>query len=161
VSFVFTQYQVRFNKSKANLFFQDWRRSEQEDDGLKSQDGIEVEKMDEEFDEDIPMALAMKIDGMIRLFDGDMNAEQILSMDIPSQRVMIKARLENLKQSRENYKNGIIDAYSRRYAGNMGGALGDGISEYSVGGDNEPSLEETSSQISGIDRSRSLNLHDL
>ena len=117
--------------------------------------------MDEEFDEDIPMALAMKIDGMIRLFDGDMNAEQILSMDIPSQRVMIKARLENLKQSRENYKNGIIDAYSRRYAGNMGGALGGGISEYSVGGDNEPSLEETSSQISGIDRSRSLNLHDL
>lgn len=115
--------------------------------------------MDEEFDEDIPMPLAMKIDGMIRLFDGDISADQILSMDIPSQKVMIKARLENLKQSQENYKNGIIDAYSRRYAGSMDGVLG-GTSEYSTGGDNEPSPDNTDSQISQIDRSRSLNLHD-
>lgn len=115
--------------------------------------------MDEEFDEDIPMPLAMKIDGMIRLFDGDISADQILSMDIPSQKVMIKARLENLKQSQENYKNGIIDAYSRRYAGSMGGTLG-GTSKYSTGGDNEPSLDNTDSQISQIDRSCSLNLHD-
>lgn len=117
--------------------------------------------MDEEFDEDIPMALAMKIDGMIRLFDGDISADQILSMDIPSQRVMIKARLENLKQSQENYKNGIIDAYSRRYAGGMSGMFG-GSPEYSTGNiDDVDTSRETDSQISGlIDRSHSRNLHD-
>lgn len=114
--------------------------------------------MDEDFDEDIPMALAMKIDGMIRLFDGDISADQILSMDIPSQRVMIKARLENLKQSQENYKNGIIDAYSRRYASSMGG-LGGGSSEYSIEQDSDSS-QNVDSQISGIDRSRSLNFRD-
>ena len=41
----------------------------------------------------------------------------------------------------------------------MGGVLG-GTSEYSTGGDNEPSPDNTDSQISQIDRSRSLNLHD-
>ena len=117
--------------------------------------------MDSEFDDDIPMLLAMKIDGMIRLFDGDMSLSEILSMDIPSQRVMVKARLENLKQSQENYKNGIIDAYSRKYAG-MGGMFG-GVSEYSSGGDNLLSHNENDSQDSDnsvIDRSRSLNIHD-
>lgn len=117
--------------------------------------------MDEEFDEDIPMLLAMKLDGMIRLFDGDMSPTEILSMDIPSQRVMVKARLENLKKSQENFKNGIIDAYSRRYANNMGGVFG-GVSEYNTGGDSLPSQDESDSQSSqqGIDRSHSLNIHD-
>lgn len=116
--------------------------------------------MDEEFNDDIPIQLAMKIDGMIRLFDGDMTPTEVLAMDIPSQRVMVKARLENLKQSQENFKNGIIDAYSRKYAGSMGGLLGGGSSEYSVGDDDTRSSQDTESQISGIDRSRSRNLHD-
>lgn len=114
--------------------------------------------MDEDFDNDIPIPLAMKIDGLIRLFDGDLTASEVLSMDIPSQRAMVKARLENLKRSQENYANGTIDAYSRRYASSMS----IGGSDYS-----SPSLVQTSheeqndSQPDVIDRSNSRNIKDL
>jgi delta-aminolevulinic acid dehydratase/porphobilinogen synthase len=44
-------------------------------------------------------------------------------MDLPSQRAMIQGRIDNLKESQENYENGKIDSYSRRYASIMGGYL--------------------------------------
>lgn len=66
------------------------------------------------------MPLAQKIDGMVRLFDGDISLSEILSMDIPSQRAMVQARLEQLRKSQEAYNEGKIDAYSRRYASTMG-----------------------------------------
>lgn len=66
------------------------------------------------------MPLAQKIDGMVRLFDGDISLSEVLSMDIPSQRAMVQARLEQLRKSQEAYNEGKIDAYSRRYASTMG-----------------------------------------
>jgi hypothetical protein len=116
--------------------------------------------MDEEFTDDIPVQMAMKLDGMIRLFDGDMSPTEILSMDIPSQRVMIRARLENLKRSQENYKNGIIDAYSRRYASSMGGLFGGGDDVSSVSSQ-DTEQDTTLQQHDEIDRTRSLNFRDL
>ena len=66
------------------------------------------------------MPLAQKIDGMVRLFDGDISLSEVLSMDIPSQRAMVQARLEQLRKSQDAYNEGKIDAYSRRYASTMG-----------------------------------------
>lgn len=66
------------------------------------------------------MPLAQKIDGIVRLFDGDLSLSEVLSMDIPSQRAMVQARLEQLRKSQEAYNEGKIDAYSRRYASTMG-----------------------------------------
>ena len=115
--------------------------------------------MDEEFTDDIPVQMAMKLDGMIRLFDGDMSPTEILSMDIPSQRVMVRARMENLKRSQENYKNGILDAYSRRYASSMGGFFGGGDTSASSQDDTDnTTLQDTHDEI---DRSRSSNFRDL
>ena len=106
--------------------------------------------------------MAMKLDGMIRLFDGDMSPTEILSMDIPSQRVMVKARMENLKRSQENYKNGILDAYSRRYASSMGGMLGGGLDDtVSVPSQEMTNTEDTQDTHDEIDRTRSLNFRDL
>lgn len=90
---------------------------------------------------------------MIRLFDGDYSASDILSMDIPSQRVMIAARLRALKESQEKYKNGIIDAYSRRYANTMGS-----FDDYSTSSLSSPSHEETIEQDDTNNNNRSLNL---
>ena len=81
-------------------------------------------------------------------------------MDIPSQRVMIRARLENLKRSQENYKNGIIDAYSRRYASSMGGLFGGGDDASSVSSQ-DTEQDTTLQQHDEIDRTRSLNFRDL
>jgi hypothetical protein len=44
-------------------------------------------------------------------------------MDLPSQRSLIQARIDNLKESQENYENGKLDSYSRRYASIMGGQM--------------------------------------
>lgn len=93
---------------------------------------------------------------MVRLFDGDLTLSEILSMDIPAQRAMIQARLENLRKSQEAYSQGKIDAYSRRYANTMG--LGGPIQTPSL-----PSSSQTEDQIpqqNTIDRSKSLNIHD-
>lgn len=92
---------------------------------------------------------------MIRLFDGDYSASDILSMDIPSQRVMIAARLRALKESQEKYKNGIIDAYSRRYANTMGS-----FDDYSTSSLSSPSHEDEESieQDDTNNNNRSLNL---
>jgi len=91
---------------------------------------------------------------MVRLFDGDLTLGEILSMDIPSQKVMVQARLENLRRSQENYSKGQIDAYSRRYANTM--AFGAPSSIYK---DSESSPEEEQGNNT-IDRSKSLNFHD-
>lgn len=79
-----------------------------------------MRKLNAEFDDDIPLPLAQKIDGMVRLFDGDVTLSELLSMDIPSQRALVQARLENLRRSQEAYKQGKIDSYSRRYANSFG-----------------------------------------
>jgi hypothetical protein len=42
-------------------------------------------------------------------------------MDLPSQRALVQSRIDNLKESQENYDNGKLDSYSRRYASVMGG----------------------------------------
>ena len=108
------------------------------------------------------MQLALKIDGMIRLFDGDYTPSEILSMDIPSQRVMVKARLEALKRSQENYNNGVLDAYSRRYANVMTGHTNS--STYFSAPESSQNGIEGQSQDNDhptIDRSRSLNIHDM
>jgi hypothetical protein len=106
------------------------------------------------------MTLALKIDGLIRLFDGDFTPTEILSMDIPSQRAMVKARLEALKRSQENYNNGILDAYSRRYAATMG--TSSGHSAYMTPSSSSQSIEDHSDDNNNtIDRSSSLNIRDL
>lgn len=99
---------------------------------------------------------------MIRLFDGDYTPSEILSMDIPSQRVMVKARLEALKRSQENYANGILDAYSRRYANVMTGQS-NSSTYFSAPTSSQNQVEDNSEQDDHptIDRSRSLNIHDL
>ena len=100
----------------------------------------------------------MKMDGMIRLFDGDYTASEVLSMDIPSQRVMIAARLQALKESQEKYKSGIVDAYSRRYANTMGSF--DDLSSLSRSL-SPPSQEESIEQndyTNNNDSNRSLNI---
>lgn len=97
----------------------------------------------------------MKIDGMVRLFDGDYTASEILSMDIPSTRSMISARLKALKESQDKYQNGIIDAYSRRYANTMGN-FDDMTSSLSLPSQNE-SIEQTDDNSNNYNN-QSLNL---
>jgi hypothetical protein len=60
---------------------------------------------------------------MLRLFDGDVSLTELVNMDLPSSRVLIQARIDNLKESQENYENGKLDSYSRRYASLMGGQM--------------------------------------
>lgn len=112
--------------------------------------------MNSEFDDDIPLPLAQKIDGMVRLFDGDVTLSEILAMDIPSQRAMVQARLENLRRSQEAYKQGKIDAYSRRYANTF--ALSD--SQLEALEQPSASQNEKIPDKPTIDRSKSLNFKD-
>jgi len=97
---------------------------------------------------------------MIRLFDGDFTPSEILSMDIPSQRVMVKARLEALKRSQENYNRGVLDAYSRRYANVMTGHT-NSSTYFSAPEASQNSIEQQDNEKETIDRSRSLNIHDV
>lgn len=60
---------------------------------------------------------------ILRLFDGDISLSELVSLDMPSQRALVQARLNNLKKSQEAFENGRIDAYSRRYASTMGGGI--------------------------------------
>lgn len=69
----------------------------------------------------MPVHFVKKIDNILRLFDGDLSLSEIISMDYPSQRAMVFARIENLKKSQEAFEQGKIDSYSRRYASSMGG----------------------------------------
>jgi hypothetical protein len=64
-----------------------------------------------------------KIDATLRLFDGDITLTELVHMDLPSQRALIQSRIDNLKESQENFENGKLDSYSRRYASIMGGFL--------------------------------------
>ncbi len=100
--------------------------------------------------------MAQKIDGMVRLFDGDATLGEILSMDIPAQRAMIQARLENLRKSQEAYSQGKIDAYSRRYANVMG--LGGSTIDNSNLPESDPSSLENIPQNNTTDKSKSLNV---
>lgn len=96
----------------------------------------------------------MKLDGMVRLFDGDYTASEVLAMDIPSNRVMIAARLQALKESQEKYKNGVIDAYSRRYANTMGS-----FEDFTTSSQSSPSQEESIEQDNYTNNNnQSLNL---
>jgi hypothetical protein len=61
-----------------------------------------------------------RLDATLRLFDGDITLTELVHMDLPSQRALIQSRIDNLKESQENYENGKIDSYSRRYATIMG-----------------------------------------
>ena len=117
-----------------------------------------MRKLNSEFDDDIPLPLAQKIDGMVRLFDGDATLGEILSMDIPSQRAMIQARFENLRKSQEAYAQGKIDAYSRRYANVMGLGGAAVNNNYALPESNPSSQNQNIPQT--IDRSKSLNVKD-
>jgi hypothetical protein len=64
-----------------------------------------------------------RLDATLRLFDGDVTLTELVHMDLPSQRALIQSRIDNLKESQENFENGKIDSYSRRYASIMGGYL--------------------------------------
>ena len=119
-----------------------------------------MRKLNSEFDDDIPLPLAQKIDGMVRLFDGDATLGEILSMDIPSQRAMIQARFENLRKSQEAYAQGKIDAYSRRYANVMGLGGASINSNYALPESN-PSSQNQNVPQNTIDRSKSLNIKDM
>ena len=99
--------------------------------------------------------MAQKIDGMVRLFDGDASLGEILSMDIPSQRAMIQARFENLRKSQEAYAQGKIDAYSRRYANTMGLGGASLNENYALPESNSSSQNENIPNT--VDRSKSLN----
>lgn len=77
---------------------------------------------------DLPLEWGIKIDGLVRLFDGDLTFDELMRMDMGSQKLMLRARLEQLKRSQEAFSRGVIDSYSRRYAamgfGGMGGGGG-------------------------------------
>lgn len=92
---------------------------------------------------------------MVRLFDGDISFTEIMSMDIPASRAMIQARLENLRRSQEQYSQGILDAYSRRYASTMFS----GPSRTLSSPEDQPSNQNQ--QHDEIDRSHSRNIHDM
>jgi hypothetical protein len=62
-----------------------------------------------------------RLDATLRLFDGDVSLTELVHMDLPSQRALIQSRIDNLKESQENFENGKLDSYSRRYASVMGG----------------------------------------
>jgi hypothetical protein len=64
-----------------------------------------------------------RLDATLRLFDGDISLTELVHMDLPSQRALIQSRIDNLKESQENFENGKLDSYSRRYASVMGGFL--------------------------------------
>lgn len=98
------------------------------------------------------MVFAQKIDMILRLFDGDISLSELVSLDLPSQRALVQARLDNLKHSQESFEAGKIDSYSRRYASTMSMISGGGT----------PSIPETSStpNSSQIDRSKSRNISD-
>jgi hypothetical protein len=64
-----------------------------------------------------------RLDATLRLFDGDITLTELVHMDLPSQRALIQSRIDNLKESQENFENGKLDSYSRRYASIMGGYL--------------------------------------
>jgi hypothetical protein len=64
-----------------------------------------------------------RLDATLRLFDGDISLAELVRMDLPSQRALIQSRIDNLKESQENFENGKLDSYSRRYASVMGGYL--------------------------------------
>jgi hypothetical protein len=53
-----------------------------------------------------------KLDAMLRLFDGDISLTELVHMDLPSQRALVQSRIDNLKESQEKLKNGIVDSYS-------------------------------------------------
>jgi hypothetical protein len=61
-----------------------------------------------------------RLDAILRLFDGDVSLTELVHMDLPSQRALIQSRIDNLKESHENFENGKLDSYSRRYANVMG-----------------------------------------
>lgn len=86
------------------------------------------------------LAFVEKMDMMLRLFDGDITLTELISLDIPSQRALVQARLENLKRSQEAYENGKIDMYSRRYASTMSSGPSSSSTSYS----SSPSPSETS-----------------
>jgi hypothetical protein len=69
-----------------------------------------------------------RLDATLRLFDGDVTLTELVHMDLPSQRALIQSRIDNLKESQENFENGKIDSYSRRYASIMGGYINPTIS---------------------------------
>jgi hypothetical protein len=62
-----------------------------------------------------------KLDAILRLFDGDITLSELVRMDMPSQRVIVEARIANLKDSQDRFEKGFVDSYSRRYASVMGG----------------------------------------
>jgi hypothetical protein len=65
-----------------------------------------------------------KIDAMLRLFDGDVSLTELVHMDLPSQRALVQSRIDNLRESQEKLKKGIIDSFS--ISNRYGGALGSG-----------------------------------
>ena len=107
-------------------------------------------------------AFVEKMDMILRLFDGDISLSELISLDMPSQRALVQARINNLRKSQEAFDNGRIDAYSRRYASTMGGGLGLGNSgstsiQYKP---SSPSQNESSGSGQEFDRSRSRNARD-
>lgn len=79
--------------------------------------------MENEIQSDISLMSMKRLDATLRLFDGDVTLTELVHMDLPSQRALIKSRVDNLKESQENFENGKLDSYSRRYASVMGGFL--------------------------------------
>jgi hypothetical protein len=53
-----------------------------------------------------------KLDAILRLFDGDISLTELVHMDLPAQRALVQSRIDNLNESQEKLKNGIVDSYS-------------------------------------------------
>jgi hypothetical protein len=107
----------------------------------------------------MPLQYIARIDMTLRLFDGDISLTELMNMDIPSQRALVQSRIKKLNESMENLENGRVDAYSRRYAGTMGGGFGGGSS--SGISYHAPSSSQTGdNQNDKIDRSKSRNYKD-
>jgi hypothetical protein len=86
-------------------------------------DGIEVIDRKSELHTDMPIMQVKKLDAMLRLFDGDVSLTELVHMDLPSQRAWVHSRIDNLRESQEKYKKGIIDSFSisNRYTSSLGG----------------------------------------
>lgn len=107
----------------------------------------------------MPLQYIARIDMTLRLFDGDISLTELMNMDIPSQRALVQSRIKKLNESMENLENGRVDAYSRRYAGTMGGGFGGGSSS-GISYHAPSSGQSGDNQNDKIDRSKSRNYKD-
>jgi hypothetical protein len=96
-----------------------------------------VVSMEKRYNTDLPFVMVQKLDKLLRFFDGDLTMTELLSLDTPSQRALVQARLENLRKSQQAFEKGRVDMFTRRYTTTLINGPGDN------GGNDSPSPDKT------------------